>query len=183
MDLDDEIKSLRRYLDDLADENDDALARYELSRPRMPPGFYWRVRWLAGWTLRWLESVGVKPLDPWPSALKHHNSDDRAKVILIWAVGSDREELRKACLSFAEMPTALAASVPVLVTDVADFAFFSRLGWLVEYLPNLSGAGDQFSERKARLLAKLYRDVPALPVGVILEIASRRLEPRLPLEW
>jgi hypothetical protein len=56
----------------------------------------------------------------------------------------------------------------VLVTDVADFAFFSRLGWLVEYLPKLSGEGQAYELRKARFIAKLYRDAPALPVNEVL---------------
>jgi hypothetical protein len=55
--------------------------------------------------------------------------------------------------------------VPVLVTDVADFAFFSRLGWLVEYVPALSTPADDYGERKRRYLAWRYRDAPALPVS------------------
>jgi hypothetical protein len=58
------------------------------------------------------------------------------------------------------------------VTDVADFAFFSRLGWLVEYLPELSGQGEPYDERKARLLARLYRGAPAVPVRAGLESGS-----------
>jgi hypothetical protein len=52
----------------------------------------------------------------------------------------------------------------VLVTDVADFAFFSRLNWLVEYVPSLSAPADGYFEHKLRYLAWRYRDVPALPV-------------------
>ena len=53
---------------------------------------------------------------------------------------------------------------PVLVTDVADFAFFSRLNWLVEYVPSLSAPADGYFEHKLRYLAWRYRDVPALSV-------------------
>lgn len=63
------------------------------------------------------------------------------------------------------MQGSLKNRVPVLVTDVADFSFFSRLGWLVEYVPSLSTAGG-YAARKERYLAWLYRDVPAVPVTV-----------------
>jgi hypothetical protein len=55
---------------------------------------------------------------------------------------------------------------PVLVTDVADFAFFSRLGWLVEYVPPLSAPAGEYAGRKQRHLAWLYRDALALPASV-----------------
>jgi hypothetical protein len=59
----------------------------------------------------------------------------------------------------------LPGFVPVLVTNVADFAFFSRLGWLVEYVPALSAPAGGYAERKQRHLAWRYRDAPALPVS------------------
>ena len=62
------------------------------------------------------------------------------------------------------MQAASPGWAPVLVTDVADFAFFSRLNWLVEYVPSLSTPADGYSEHKLRYLAWRYRHVPALPV-------------------
>jgi hypothetical protein len=44
---------------------------------------------------------------------------------------------------------------PVLITDVAEFAFFSRLGWLVEYVPKLSAPAEAYAARKLRYLARL----------------------------
>jgi hypothetical protein len=167
MGIKEDTEALRQHLEELADYNDDELARYELMRPTKPPGLYWQLRWLAGRTLRWLESKGLKQPDRWPVSLKHHAAA-KAKPLLIWAVGTDREELRFACRRLAEMRVDMAGFVPVLVTDVADFAFFSRLGWLVEYLPTLSGEGQAYELRKARFIARLYRDAPALSVNEVL---------------
>jgi hypothetical protein len=57
----------------------------------------------------------------------------------------------------------------VLITNVADFAFFSRLSWLVEYVPSLSAPADGYSVHKLRYLAWRYRDLPALPATADIE--------------
>ena len=169
MDLREDIQELVQYLDELAGFSDDELTRYQLLRPPMPPGLYWRARWFAGRILRWLEARRLKKPDRWPAALKQNAASARAKPLLIWAVGTERETLRTACRGFAEIPIISSGFAPVLVTDVADFAFFSRLGWLVEYLPTLSGEGQLYEQRKARFLARLYRGAPVLPVSAALE--------------
>jgi hypothetical protein len=161
---------MRRYLVDLADTADDQLTtRYALRRPPLPPGLYWQLRWLAGRIVRWLEAMRILRPDPWPASLRQAAGSARAKPLLIWAVGTDRDTLREACGGFARLLDSPPGFAPVLVTDVADFAFFSRLGWLVEYLPELSGEGEAYGERKARLLARLYRGAPVLPVRAGLE--------------
>lgn len=172
MSLGHDIGKLRQLLDELAAGSDDDLARYVLRHPRMPPGLYWKVRWLAGRTLRWLESVGIKEPDPWPAGLKQAPGNERARPLVIWAVGTDRDALRAACHAFADLQGDLPGFAPVLVTDVADFAFFSRLGWLVEYLPSLAGEGQPYESRKAKFLSRLYRGAPALPVSALLESGS-----------
>ena len=165
----DEVQALRRYLDSLADASDDALAaRYELKRPPMPPGLYWKARWLAGRILRSLRSISIWRPDPWPVALKHAGFRAGARPLVIWAVGADREDVRIACRRVAEARSA-GKLAPVLVTDIADFAFFSRLGWLVEYVPPLAGEGPGYDERKLKFLARLYRGAPALPVSALLQ--------------
>ena len=165
-----EVRVLQRHLDELARETDDELLEcYELRRPPMPPGLYWRLRWLAGWILRWLESMGIRRSAPWPVSLKHADTTGKAKPLLIWAVGTDRETLRQACEGFSRLLDSLSGFAPVLVTDVADFTFFSRLGWLVEYVPRLDGQGEAYEDRKMRFLARLYHNTPALPVSVGLE--------------
>lgn len=174
-----ELETLRRHLDALAESSDDDLmTRYRLRPAPRPPGLYWQLRWLAARVLRGLETIGIKRPRPWPAALKHAPAGIGARPLLIWAMGSDRDALREACRGFVELQGALPGFAPVLVTDVADFAFFSRLGWLVEYVPKLSGAGEPYQERKARFLARLYRGAPALPVSAGLGMSARREEIR-----
>ena len=171
--LETERDALRRYLDDLARAADDQLTtRYALRRPPLPPGLYWQLRWAAGRIVRWLEAMRILRPDPWPASLRQAATSAGATPLLIWAVGTDRDTLREACAGFARMQESFPGFAPVLVTDVADFAFFSRLGWLVEYLPELSGQGEPYDERKARLLARLYRGAPAVPVRAGLESGS-----------
>ncbi|MEX2123391.1 MAG: hypothetical protein WD795_05830 [Woeseia sp.] len=173
-----DIRLLRDHLDDLARGSIDDLAPYELQWPPMPPGFYWRVRWLGSWLLRCLESMRLKKIEIWPAGLKQVPDSARAKPLLIWAVGTDRNTLRAACRGFSQLQSSLPGFVPVLVTDVADFAFFSRLGWLVEYVPELQGPGETYTSRKARFLVRLYRDAPALPARAGLDVPARAEELR-----
>lgn len=177
--LTEEVEALRRHLERLASNPDTDLdGRYGLERPPMPPGWYWRLRWLAGGILRWLRSVWIRRPAPWPVSLRQGSAGARAKPLLIWAISSDRDTLRHACGDFARLEESWRGYAPVLVTDVADFAFFSRLGWLVEYVPRLAGEGKPYDERKIRLLARLYHGAPVLPVRAIREAGSRGEEIR-----
>ena len=172
MSLEQEIEALRRHLDQLASDTDDDLTeRYELTRPPVPPGLYWKLRWLAGRVLRPLKAMWTWRSDAWPVGLRQ--ADARARPLLIWAVGADRNTLRKACDGLSRLQSSLPGFAPVLVTDVVDFAFFSRLGWLVEYLPQLAGDGEPYDERKMRFLARLYQGAPALPVSAGLDVDCR----------
>jgi hypothetical protein len=94
-----------------------------------------------------------------------------AKALLIWAPEVERASLRQACEGFSRRLKGNFCLAPVLVTDVADFAYFPRLGWLVEYLPELSGEGQSYEERKRRYLAWRYRDalIVPLPAGLASE--------------
>lgn len=171
MRLEEEIEALRRRLDALArDDDGELIARYALNRPPMPPGAYWRLRWLAGSVLRWIRSMPGLRSDPWPVGLRHAAATRKARPLVIWAVGADRDTLREACDGFARLEASLTGFAPVLITDVSDFAFFSRLGWLVEYLPQLGGEGESYDERKMRFLARLYHGAPALPVSAGLAV-------------
>lgn len=173
MNLGAEMKMLRQRLDELArTEDGEFTKRYALRRPPLPPGLYWRLRAIAGRTVRRMEQMGILRPDPWPASLKHSPASARAKPFLIWAVGTERDTLREACSGFAEMQHSLPGFAPVLVTDVADFAFFSRLGWLVEYLPPIPGGGEPYENRKTRLLARLYRGAPVVPVSAGLKSGS-----------
>ena len=158
-----EIDALRMELAELAAVEDRDLARYELTWPRVPSGFYRQLRWFASLLMRALEAAGAVAPPRWPVSLKQAESAPRSRAYLIWAVGVDPAELRDACKRFAEWQESMPQFAPVLVTDVADFAFFSRLGWLVEYLPVIAGEGEAFESRKARFLARTYQDAPVLP--------------------
>ena len=167
-----EAKSLRRRLDQLANEFDTGLSqRYDLQF--ISPEELKLGRRLRRATGRLLRRLGLMrplpprpptPLEPWLAELGHVDYGNTAKPLLIWAMDIDRDELRSACGRIRELQTGSPGWAPVLVTDVADFAFFSRLNWLIEYVPSLSAPADGYFEHKLRYLAWRYRDVPALSV-------------------
>jgi hypothetical protein len=172
-----ELQALRRQLDELAEQPDDALTRrYTLALPPLPPGVHWRLRRIAARAVRRLQAALRRP-NPWPAALRHAPGA-RATPLLIWAMGADRSSVRAACRRLAEVREALPGFAPVLVTDVADFAVYSRLGWLVEFVPEIAGEGASYRERKMRFLARLYRGAPALPVSAGMELTADEI-----LQW
>ena len=149
----------------------DLIQKYALRIP-IPQhlSLYRRARRFVGRILRRLGFL----IEPWSPRLRHFECSDGAKTVLIWALGADRETLRTACSGYATYLRDRPDRIPVLVTDVADFAFFSRLGWLVEYVPALSAPAGSYAERKRRYLAWRYRDALVLPVAVGLEHAAVR---------
>lgn len=173
-----DIEDLRAELNRLALEADSGLAqRYALWHP---PGqrrtLYRRFRKAFGRLLRRLKLRPTQPLEPWVPVLRHAGYADDAEPVVIWALGADREQLEQACRRIERLLEALPGRVPVLITDVPDFAFYSRLGWLVEYLPALGAPADGYRERKRRYLAWRYRHAAALPVSVGLAENVKREE-------
>lgn len=163
-----EIEALREDLSRLAGASDPELVRRYALRP-LPgerPSRYRRFRKALGRILRRAGLRPTSPIEPWLPGLKHVESSDGAKVVVIWSLRTDRDTLRAACRGFQSLQAASPGWIPVLVTDVPDFAFFSRLGWLVEYIPALSAPADGYAVRKQRYLAWRYRDAPVLPVSV-----------------
>jgi len=162
-----EMNSLRRLLKQLAGEFDTDLSR-RYALVFWPPedlSLYQRLRIIAGRLLRWLGLLRPHPPPkPWLTELKFVDYGNTAKPLLIWATDIGRDELRSACDGIRELLAGSPGWAPVLVTDVADFAFFSRLNWLVEYVPSLSAPADGYSAHKLQYLAWRYRNVPALPV-------------------
>jgi hypothetical protein len=180
MSLHSEIIDLRESLWKLADEVDlYQVQRYAIKFP--PPenlGLYRRMRRSIGRVLRQLGLRHPPPVEPWLAGVSYVPHSEKTKALVIWALGTGRHDLRRACERLRALQPELQGRAPVLVTDVADFAFFSRLGWLVEYVPALTPCIHDYAGKKLRYLAWRYRDAPAVPVtaGLRDELAARDLE-------
>ena len=162
-----ETQRLRQEMAELARNADPGLrVRYDLLRNKPPATLGARIRCMA---LRGLASLGLTapPVTKfaWLPTLKHAQPDGEYRTLVIWALGFERVELRRCCEGFVKRLDAVSGVVPVLVTDVADFAYFSRLKWLVEYVPDLSGDGPSYRERKQRYLAWRYCDALVVPAA------------------
>lgn len=156
----------------------DLLVRYELLPANPSPVLRERLLQRIWRLLRVLGLSRSRYLKQrWDVGLKHAGGSSNARTLLIWAESADREQVREACAGFQRLLAGRSDLTPVLLTDVADFAFYSRLGWLVEYLPELSGEGESYRERKRRYLAWRYRDALVVPVsaGLLNEAAWRAL--------
>ena len=169
-----EIKLLRRQLNEWASNPEwSLLVRYELLPQKPPPVWHQWMSYRAG---RLLRVMGLSRSryrnQKWHAGLKHAECSPDAKPLVIWAEGVDLQRLREACNGFQRLLRGRTDFFPVLVTDLADFAFYSRLGWLIEYLPDLSGGGSSFRERKRRYLAWRYREALAVPLSVGLASQS-----------
>lgn len=167
MTLVEETRRLRRQLKAWANAPEwTLLVRYELLPQKPSPVWHQRLSQRMGRLLRVLRlSRSRYRQQPWHAGLKHAVGAPDAKPLLIWAEGTDHASVREACAGFQRLLAGRTDVLPVLVTDVADFAFYSRLGWLVEYLPDLSGAGASYRERKKRYLAWRYREAFIVPLS------------------
>lgn len=165
-----ETQRLRQELAGLAElarnADPELRVRYDLLRDKPPATLGARIRRMA---LRGLASLGLAAPPAtkfaWLPTLKHAQPGGEYRTLVIWAVGVERAELRRCCESFVKRLDAASGIVPVLITDVADFAYYSRLKWLVEYVPDLSGDGTSYRERKQRYLAWRYRDALVVPAA------------------
>lgn len=142
------------------------LFRYDLLRKKPSRSLIHRVYRLMNRALFRL-GLARPPITrySWLPGLKHVQADEDGPTLLIWAMGVGKDELRSNCEAFMRRLEAAPGWAPVLVTDVADFAWFSRLKWLVEYVPDLSGTGPSYRERKQRYLAWRYRHALAVPAA------------------
>ena len=168
MSVHEDTKRLRRHLKRLVREakKDRLPERYPLVfKPKEELSRYRRMRMAIGRVLRRLGLRRPWYAEPWVPGLRHVEHSEDSRPLVIWALGADRDTLHAACRGFQKMQDELRGFAPVLVTDVADFAFFSRLGWLVEYVPTLSAPAVGFAARKARYLAWRYRNAPAVPIS------------------
>ena len=101
----------------------------------------------------------------WLPTLKHGQYDGSSTILLIWALGIEGNDLRAVCQGFLKRLDTAHEIVPVLITDYADFSYFSRLKWLVEYVPEFSGTGPSYQQRKKHYLAWRYRDALIVPAS------------------
>ena len=162
-----ETEALRTQLKEWANTPEwPLLVRYELLPQKPSPVWRRRLSQKVGRVLRVLGLSRARYLkQPWHSGLKHGQHPPHAMPLLIWSEGQDRQFVRGACEGMKLLLGDHSEFLPVLVTDVAEFALYSRLGWLVEYLPDLSGTGPSYRDRKRRYLAWRYRDALALPLS------------------
>ena len=168
MTLIEEARKLRHQLAQWADDPEwSLLVRYELLPQNPSPVWHQRLSQRVGRLFRFLglsRSRYVK--QQWELGLKHADGySAEAKPLLIWAEGAEVQRIRELCRGFQDLLAERTDLLPVLVTDVADFAFYSRLGWLVEYLPELSGDGVSYRHRKRRYLAWRYRKALVVPIA------------------
>lgn len=144
----------------------DMLVRYELLPQKPSSVWHQRLSQRVGRLLRvWGLSRSRYYAQKWLPSLKHAKGLQTGTPLLLWGDVHDQQSVREACTGMQQLLLAYPALLPVLVTGVADFAFYSRLGWLVEYLPDLPGEGASYLEKKQRYLAWRYRDALALPLS------------------
>ncbi len=149
------------------------LVRYELLPQNPSPVRRKRLAQRAGRLLRVLGFSRARYRgQTWHPGLKHAGTSANGRTLLIWSDILATEAHRKACGSLRQTLSAYPELCPVLVTGVADFSFYSRLGWLVEYLPDISGEGSCYRERKQRYLAWRYRHAVAIPLSAGLADAA-----------
>ena len=140
------------------------MVRYELLPQKKLPNWPQRFSQKVGRALRIMGLSRTRYRNQkWHSALKHASFQPEARTLLFWAERMEQKKMRDACTRAGCLLQNHPGFVPVLVTDSADFLFYSRLHWLVEYLPHL-GQGPDYYNQKRRYLAWRYRDALALPL-------------------
>lgn len=145
--------------------------KYEIKPQRFWDKVWWAIRLGPGRMLRVLGLSRAFYLNlKWDARLKHAPKPDEARTLVFWNDITDKVEAHAAC----EMGRALLHDskdwVPVLVTEHADFAYYSRLSWLVEYLPQVAGketSPEAYVAIKKKYLAFRYRDALHLPLSAV----------------
>lgn len=144
----------------------DLLSKHDLLSNKA--GRPWRERvyraWRNGLAALNLDAPYVSKYE-WSARLRHVDAPEHAVTVVLWGMDLAKDALRQACDDMNNSGRLPDAVLPVLVTNVADFAFYSRLGWQVEYLPALRGESDPYQLRKAAYLAWRYRDAALLSLA------------------
>lgn len=174
MTLQEETRALRERLRQWAAAPEwSLLVRYELLPQKPSPVWHKRLSQRTGRLLRVLGLSRARyRAQTWRPGLKHAETMPEGKTLLLWSDITDTAASRSACAGMQRLLAAHPEYTPVLVTTLADFAFYSRLGWLVEYLPDIPGNDSSYCERKQRHLAWRYRDAVAMPLSAGLADAA-----------
>ncbi len=136
------------------------LVQYELLPLGKRP-WYKSLVWKVGRLLRVARLSRKKYLlQRWQPGLKHAQATGRP--LLFWSDFDNMAMQRDACKELQKVLQSHSDICPVLITRLADFAFYSRLQWLIEYVPGFS---EEYAERKRRYLAWRYRDAAAFPLS------------------
>lgn len=101
----------------------------------------------------------------WEASLNYAPREGQTAVCM--STLPDMNKLRGAAERLDEIFKELGL-VPVLCATMVDFPFFVRLGWQVEYLPQLSGSLS-YADRKLRYIALRYREALFLPIELGFE--------------
>ena len=166
MDLVLETESLRKQLRAWSQSPEwSLLIRYELLPQKKALSFQKRLTQSVGRLFRRMGlSHGLYCSQVWNSGLKYADCRPEMRPLLFWSERLDKQAMRNACSGARNLLQAHPGLQPVLVTDQADFAFYSRLHWLVEYLPCMEEGTTAYQDRKKRYLAWRYRDALILPL-------------------
>jgi|GEM_PF-4690939 len=124
-----------------------------------------------------LGGVDMQGLQPWLAGLQHGPNPEARFPLLLWGVGADEETILAACDQVQAWIGEHPDWAPVLITDQASFSAYSRLGWLVEYVPRPNGPEAGVLDWRGKLfhLARLYRGAPVIPLMNDLDAESGRL--------
>ncbi len=95
----------------------------------------------------------------WQKDLKHAPRNKAQHSLVLYSEGMEKNTQRTICNKILKFFHDFPQFVPVLMTDIADFAYYSRLHILVEYLPALTCKKETiYKQKKKQYLAWLYRD-------------------------
>ena len=167
----DDFTALQQHFRVSGEKPSEIVSKYEiLPRPVLltvrsaVPLRLWVFRVVRDWLIA-LRLIQPGQFDSaWSPRLKHVPAEQGARVVLFWAVDAyDKQDLRVALTAQLERFRSQGGGLGVLVTNVPDFAFYSRMGWLVEFLPVLPGDREAYAQQKLRYLAWRYRDAAVVP--------------------
>lgn len=143
-----------------------SLIRYEVWPGHRSISFWEHLWWTGFHALRLTGLFFSKRLflASWHPGLKHGCANPTGTVIILDDL-DDYSDFHQVCTSLKGHLANSPSLAPVLITSHADFAFYSRLGWLVEYLPRTLPNHEVYIARKKRYLAWRYKYALVLPLS------------------